>query len=519
MKIHFLVLTLGALTTAAPGLGPLVERDEDLSSYSSKSSTLTSTTSGKSSLTFPKRQGSPTNSSTAPSGTPCAGNNASDRSTWCNYTTSTDYYNIVPDTGVTREYWLNLEQTTLSPDGVPRLALTVNGTVPGPTIIADWGDEIIVHVTNNLDESHNGSSIHFHGIRQNFTNQNDGVVSVTQCPSPPGDTYTYKWRATQYGSTWYHSHFALATWEGVFGGIVINGPATANYDVDLGNLFIQDWSHQTVDELFDQAQLNGVVQLDTGLINGTNVYGSGSNQTGSYFSTTFEPGQSYLLRLVNVAIDTHFKFMIDNHTMTVIASDLVPIQPYTTEVLNIAMAQRYDVIVTANQASVASDFWMRAYPQVACSSNGNVDGIQGIIHYGDSTGTPNTTNYQYTDECVDEPYANLVPFVSKDVGSEFYDEEETLTIGKNSENYFLWFLNGTSLLIEWNDPVRISGRTVFECHLQFRRAFSKYTTTNPSAIRAMLSIFPMPMNGSIFSLRRQSPCLIQFIFMVTIFIS
>jgi len=36
--------------------------------------------------------------------------------------------------------------------------LCFNGSVPGPAIIADWGDEIIIHVTNNLE--HNGTAIH-----------------------------------------------------------------------------------------------------------------------------------------------------------------------------------------------------------------------------------------------------------------------------------------------------------------------------------------------------------------------
>src|SRR6266536_5421823 len=47
---------------------------------------------------------------------------------------------------------------------------------------------------------------------------------------------------TKYGHTWCHSHFALQAWEGVLGGIIINGPATANYDEDLGVMFLNDWS-------------------------------------------------------------------------------------------------------------------------------------------------------------------------------------------------------------------------------------------------------------------------------------
>lgn len=61
---------------------------------------------------------------------------------------------------------------------------------------------MIVHVTNNLPTAGgNGTSMHWHGIRQNYTNQMDGVASITQCPTVPGQTYTYKFRATQYGSS------------------------------------------------------------------------------------------------------------------------------------------------------------------------------------------------------------------------------------------------------------------------------------------------------------------------------
>lgn len=63
-------------------------------------------------------------------------NSAEDRSCWGDYDISTNYYDVVPDTGVTREYWFNVVNTTASPDGVERVVLSVNGTIPGPTIIA-----------------------------------------------------------------------------------------------------------------------------------------------------------------------------------------------------------------------------------------------------------------------------------------------------------------------------------------------------------------------------------------------
>lgn len=50
----------------------------------------------------------PFDSNLLPKRAACDGNTASTRSTWCDYDTSTDYYNTVPDTGVTREYYVSL---------------------------------------------------------------------------------------------------------------------------------------------------------------------------------------------------------------------------------------------------------------------------------------------------------------------------------------------------------------------------------------------------------------------------
>lgn len=161
------------------------------------------------------------------------------------------------------------------------------------------------------------------------------MSSITQCPTAPGETITYTWRAEQYGSTWYHSHFDLQAWEGIAGGIVINGPATANYDEDLGVIVLSDWDHLTVDQLYTEAEISGPPKLANGLINGTNVYEDG----GARFNVSFTSGTSYRMRLINGAVDSHFKFSIDNHTMKVIASDLVPIEPYDTTVLDIGMGK------------------------------------------------------------------------------------------------------------------------------------------------------------------------------------
>lgn len=38
----------------------------------------------------------------------------------------------------------------MAPDGYQRPVMVFNGSIPGPTIEADWGDNLIIHITNNL---------------------------------------------------------------------------------------------------------------------------------------------------------------------------------------------------------------------------------------------------------------------------------------------------------------------------------------------------------------------------------
>ena len=324
--------------------------------------------------------------------------------------------------------------------------------------LQNTANRTVVHVTNSL--ANNGSSIHFHGIRQNYTNQNDGVPSVTQCPIAPGASYTYTWKATQYGSSWYHSHYYVQAWDGVFGGIQINGPATANYDVDLGTMMLNDWMHETADAMLVRAEASGPPTLNGGLLNGTNTYTDSTTgtTTGTRYETTFVAGQRYRLRLVNAAADTQFKFSIDNHTLEVIAADFVPINPYAAESVSISMGQRYDVIVTANATTTStSDFWMRAVMVQACSDNDSPNNVLGIVRYdASSTSDPTTTAWTSAedsgDDCADEPMASLVPYLAiaaTDAPTNTTDFDVSLFISGGID---LWEMGATTFVSQWNYP-------------------------------------------------------------------
>lgn len=344
----------------------------------------------------------------------------------------------------------------MAPDGYERSTLTFNGTIPGPAIFADWGDDLVVHVTNNLQ--HNGTAIHWHGFRQLENSEYDGVPGVTQCPIAPGDTLTYRFPVTQYGTTWYHSHFTLQYADGLLGPMIINGPASANYDEDLGVVMLSDWCHSSVFELWPTAQQGAPPPLENTLINGTNIFDCSSSTDekcvggGKRFETVFVPGQKYLFRLINTAIDAHFRFSIDNHTFQVIATDLVPIVPYTTDNLLISIGQRYDIVVEATESS--GDFWFRAGWQSLCAANNNPDNAVGIVRYdASSTADPTSTGTTYDDSCQDEPLANLVPYVPLTVGEAY--SEEILSVAFKFENAFLWTINTSSLYLNWSDPTTL----------------------------------------------------------------
>jgi FtsP/CotA-like multicopper oxidase with cupredoxin domain len=281
----------------------------------------------------------------------------------------------------------------------------------------------------------------------------DGVPSVTQCPIAPGSSYTYAWKATQYGSSWYHSHFYVQAWDGVFGGIQINGSATANYDEDLGTLTLSDWSHETADQELLKALACGPSTLDNGLINGTNTYNSSGTVVGSGFETTFVAGTRYLVRLVNTAADTHFKFTVDNHTMEVIAADFVPIVPYATDIIALSMGQRYDIIITAN--ATAGNYWMRAIAQTACSDNDNPDNIKGIIRY-DSTSTDDPTSAAWSDtltySCEDEDMSLLVPYLAVTASDSPDAEDDFSVVIDNTANGVLWEMGTASFVNQWDYP-------------------------------------------------------------------
>lgn len=336
-------------------------------------------------------------------------------------------------------------------------------------------EELVVNVENALDYA--GTAIHFHGIRQNQTIGQDGVASITQCPIPgDGGTMTYTWVATQYGTSWYHSHYAVQAWDGVFGPIEIAGPASAPYHKDLGAIMLSDWTHETSDSQLATAATNGGVMMNNGLINGNNTYTKAGETTtvGKRYEMVFEKDKLHRIRFVNTAMDTMYKIYFDDHEMQVISADFVSIEPFTTKVLSIAIGQRYDVIVKAS--ATGGNHWFRAIGMGDCGG-GREEGfdLRAIVRY-DANNHDNPAEKDPSEvpdvgsDCFDMPMENFKPSLKidlKDVPAKF-ELDHFIEFEQNSDPTTFaidWRIKKNPYYSPWDYPTLqqiVEGNTTYD---------------------------------------------------------
>lgn len=122
-----------------------------------------------------------------------------------------------------REFKMTIDEVTINvAPGFTTKVFAFNGQVPGPLIHVKEGDDLTIHVTNNTTLPH---TIHWHGINQVGSWQNDGVPGVTQDAIKPGEEFTYKFKVDRPGSLWYHCH--VNVWEhvatrGMWGPLIVD---------------------------------------------------------------------------------------------------------------------------------------------------------------------------------------------------------------------------------------------------------------------------------------------------------
>ncbi|XP_044473121.1 laccase-4-like [Mangifera indica] len=231
--------------------------------------------------------------------------------------------------------------------------VTVNGRFPGPTLYAREGDTVLVKVTNHVKYN---VSIHWHGIRQLRTGWADGPAYITQCPIQTGQSYVYNFTITgQRGTLLWHAHI-LWLRSTVHGAIVILPQRGVPYPFPKPNkevvVVLSEWWKSDTEAVINQALKSGVAPnvSDSHTINGhPGPVSSCSSQGG--FTLPVENGKTYMLRIINAALNEELFFKIAGHKLTVVEVDASYVKPFKIDTVVIAPGQTTNVLVTADQNS------------------------------------------------------------------------------------------------------------------------------------------------------------------------
>lgn len=282
------------------------------------------------------------------------------------------------------EFDLSIGETPVNFTGRARPAVTVNGSLPAPTLRWREGTTVNLRVTNALPPRSifgGQTSIHWHGIL--LPANMDGVPGFSFDGIAPGETFLYRFDVRQSGTYWYHSHSGFQEQAGLYGALIVDpaGPEPFRCDRDYVVL-LSDWTDldpdalmrrlkkmpghdnyakRTVGDFLHDARRDGLAatladrrmwgamrmtptdlsDVDahtyTYLMNGTTALG---NWTG-----LFRSGEKVRLRFINGSAMTYFDVRIPGLKMTVVAADGQPVHPVTVDEFRIAVAETFDVVV------------------------------------------------------------------------------------------------------------------------------------------------------------------------------
>ncbi|RJQ17701.1 MAG: copper oxidase [Nitrospiraceae bacterium] len=280
----------------------------------------------------------------------------------------------LPAYGGTAEYDLFIEKNIVNFTGKEVKAMTINGSIPGPTLYLTEGDIAKIRVHNRLDEE---TSIHWHGII--VPNKEDGVSYLTTPPIKPGTSREFIFPIKQSGTYWYHSHTSLQEQIGVYGAIVIYPKGKKTRADREYVLALSDWIDEdphevmrtlkrgsdyymlkrgTMQSIYDAYKKGALIDVlkrsldrmppmdvsdvgyDLFLLNGKKE-----------LTLQAKPGEKILLRIINAAAGSYFYLQYAGGPMTVISADGQDVEPVDLDRILIAIAETYDVIVASDKGS------------------------------------------------------------------------------------------------------------------------------------------------------------------------
>ncbi|MBO9620315.1 MAG: multicopper oxidase domain-containing protein [Niabella sp.] len=282
-----------------------------------------------------------------------------------------------------RRYDLYVRDTMVHYTGKHKMAISVNGQIPMPTLEFTEGDtaEIVVH--NQLKEP---TALHWHGIF--LPNKEDGVPYLTQMPIEPGTTYTYRFPIIQNGTYWYHSHFGFQEQIGMYGSMILKkkkGDTTFRKGIDdlpSVPVMLSDWTdimphqiHRMLRNGNDWAGIKkGAVQsygeaikaghFGTKLTNEwkrmkamdvSDVYYDKALLNGNIESqlSQFKAGDKVRLQIANGGASSYFWINYAGGQMTVVGNDGNDVQPVKVDRFILAPSETMDVVVTIPEPEIS----------------------------------------------------------------------------------------------------------------------------------------------------------------------
>ena len=276
------------------------------------------------------------------------------------------------------DFDLRIGETPINVTGNPRVAFTVNGSVPAPTLRWKEGDTVTLRVANTLDED---ASIHWHGIL--LPANMDGVPGLSFNGIRPGEAYVYRFKVRQGGTYWYHSHSGFQEQRGLYGPLIIDPLAPAPFKYDREHIvMLTDWTDESPERVFaklkkrsdyynfgqrtvsdflrdvrtrglkptfSDRKMWGEMRMnptDLADVSGyTYTYLMNGMPPAANWSGMFKPGERVRLRFINGSAMSYFDVRIPGLKMTVVAADGQYVHPVTVDEFRIATAETYDVIV------------------------------------------------------------------------------------------------------------------------------------------------------------------------------
>ncbi|KAI3989175.1 hypothetical protein MKX01_033211 [Papaver californicum] len=109
------------------------------------------------------------------------------------------------------------------------------------------------------------------------------------------------------------------------------------------------------------------------------------------FKLKVKPGKTYLLRLINAALNDELFFSIANHTLTVVDADAVYVKPFETDSILITPGQTTNVLLKTKPYYPKASFVMAARPYVTGQGTFDNSTTTGILEYISSSSIKSTS--------------------------------------------------------------------------------------------------------------------------------